>query len=317
MEKVIILGSGPAGLTAGIYCARAGLNPLIISGNSPGGQLMITTEVENYPGFPEGITGPELIENMTQQAKNCGCRFLERSVSKISTFSSKGEKEEQKGEQKEILLDNGEKLGCETIIIATGASAKWLNLENEEKFRNNGISACATCDGPLKVFRNKPLAVVGGGEVAIEEATFLTKFASKVTIIHRRDTFRASKAMSDKVFKLQKEEKIDIIWDTTIQEYLSSDGVLSGLKLQNVKTNETSTLEIAGLFMAIGHNPNTDFLPDELKDQGGYLKVKNNVYTDVPGVFAAGDVHDIIYRQAITAAGFGCMAAIACERYLH
>ncbi len=309
-EKVVIIGGGPAGLTAAIYAARAGLNPVIAIGDfvpetMPGGQLMITTDVENFPGFKDGIEGPDLIENMMEQATKFGTRM-------VSGFANSFE----------LLKPNGpfrfnigpELYEADCIICANGASAKWLNLENEEKFRNRGISACATCDGPLPVFRNKHICVVGGGDSAIEEASFLTKFASKVTIIHRRDELRASKIMQKRAMD---NPKIDFRWNSVITEYLGDDH-LTAIRLKNVKTEEEDVVETPGVFMAIGHKPNTDSLKGsgiEL-DETGYIKVNNQVFTNIPGVFACGDVHDTVYRQAITAAGFGCMAAISAERWL-
>lgn len=307
--QIIIIGGGPAGLTAAIYCARAGLKPIVAAGDvdeslMPGGQLMITTEVENYPGFPKGISGPELVMKFQEQAQQFGATIINEWASDLN-------------------LENGSPFSCKiggkpyeanSIIIATGAVAKWLDLPNEEKFKNHGISACATCDGPLPFFRNKHLFVVGGGDTAMEEATFLTKFASKVTIVHRRDQLRASKIMQKKAME---NPKIEFMWDSIIVGYTGDDR-LTGLRIRNVKTEQEQLVDADGLFMGIGHKPITDFLKKtsiELNEQN-YIKVSQGVHTNIDGVFACGDVHDTHYRQAITAAGFGCMAAIAAERWL-
>lgn len=309
-EKVVIIGGGPAGLTAGIYTARAGLEPVIATGDfargtTPGGQLMITTDVENFPGFKDGIEGPQLIDDMTEQATKFGAKM-------VSGFAHSFEKFEPRGPFRfKIGDDNYE---SQVIIFANGASAKWLNLENEQKYINHGISACATCDGPLPIFRNKHIHVVGGGDSAIEEAVYLTRFASKVTIIHRRDELRASKIMQKRALE---NPKINFNWNTIIKEYIGDDR-LTHIKIKNLKTGEENVVETPGVFMAIGHQPNTDSLKDtgiEL-DDFGYIKVHDQIFTNIPGVFACGDVHDTVYKQAITAAGFGCMAGISAERWL-
>ncbi len=309
-EKVVIIGGGPAGLSAAIYAARAGLRPVIAfggsnDGNTPGGQLMITTEVENYPGFQDGITGPDLVDNMMKQAQRFGTKLVHGFAHSFEEMKSGGP----------FRLKIGDNLyEAETIICANGASARWLGLSDEDKYRNNGISACATCDGPLPYYRKKHLVVVGGGDSAMEEALFLTKFASKVTIIHRRNALRASKIMQKRAMD---NEKIEIMFDTVIEKYEGNDN-LERLKVRNVETNESTYLEVGGLFMAIGHIPNTDKLVGSgIKlDDEGYIKVLDNIHTNIRGVFACGDVHDTIYRQAITAAGFGAMAGIAAERWL-
>ena len=307
-HKVIIVGAGPAGLTAAIYTGRANLNPLIAAGEvqateMPGGQLMITTEVENYPGFPEGIQGPELMEKFMEQARKFGATIVEEYATEFEL--------PQKGPFKVKVGDTWHE--TEAVIFATGASARWLNAPNELKYRNNGISACATCDGPLPVFRNKHIFVVGGGDSAIEEALFLTRFASQVSVIHRRDELRASKIMQKRALE---HPKIDIRWNTVIDGY-KGEKFLEKLVLKDVKTNNITEEEIGGLFMAIGHQPNTKYLENiGLELENGYVKVHDHILTNIEGVFAAGDVHDTHYRQAITAAGFGAMAAIAAERWI-
>ena len=301
VEKVIIIGSGPAGLTAAIYASRALLEPLMIEGEEPGGQLTTTTDVENYPGFPDGIMGPDLMSVTRKQAERFGTRIISSNVTKVD-FSSRpfkvwiGEKEYQ----------------SQSIIISTGASAKYLGLESEKAFLGRGVSACATCDGAF--FRNVPVLVVGGGDTAMEEATFLTRFASKVYLVHRSDNFKASKIMLDKA---RANEKIEILTHTELKEVKGEQNVKT-VTLYNNQTKETNEMEMEGVFIAIGHKPNTDVFADQLeKDENGYLKTKaDTTYTSVEGVFAAGDVQDHVYRQAITAAGTGCMAAIDCERWL-
>ncbi len=312
--KVVIIGGGPSGLTAAIYCARAGLNPIVAAGEVngsliQGGQLMQTSEVENYPGFPKGISGPELMMKFKDQAETFGAKIIDKWAHSLQLT---------KGSPFTLQIGDQE-CRADCIIIATGAVAKWLNLPNEDKYKNNGISACATCDGPLRVFRNQHLFVVGGGDTAMEEALFLTKFASKVTIIHRRKQLRASRIMQEKAFN---NPKIDFLWNSVIEEY-QGDKYLTGLKIRNTETNEVSIHDAAGLFMGIGHNPMTNFLSNkttttsdiELNEQG-YINVNNHVNTNIDGVFACGDVHDIHFKQAVTACGFGCMAAITAERWL-
>lgn len=302
VENVIIIGSGPAGLTSAIYTARANLSPLMIEGDQAGGQLMLTTEVENFPGFDHGITGPSLIEVMRKQAERFQTKFITRDVTKVD-FSSRPFK---------VWVGKDLHL-AKTIIISTGASAKYLGLESEKKYMNRGVSACATCDGAF--FRNVEVGVIGGGDTAMEEANFLTRFASKVYIIHRRDSFRASKIMVDRALK---NPKIEPIWDSEVIEVKGDDKGMNSVILKNLKTGAQSEKKLQGLFLAIGHKPNTDLFKGTLDmNEVGYLKTKSgSTYTNIPGVFAAGDVQDPTYRQAITAAGTGCMAAIDAERWL-
>ncbi len=299
-EKVLIIGSGPAGLTAAIYAARADLKPMMIEGFQRGGQLMLTTDVENYPGFPDGIMGPEMMEQFRKQAERFGTRIISSDVTAVD-FS-----------QRPFKVWIGEDLyESESVIISTGASARWLDVPGEEKLRGYGVSACATCDGFF--FRDKEIAVVGGGDSAMEEALFLTKFASKVTIIHRRDEFRASKIMANRALE---HEKIEVAWNTTVEEILG-DGAVTGLRLRNTATEEQSELAVDGVFMAIGHVPNTAVFADQITlDDAGYIVPADKTMTSVEGVFAAGDVVDTVYRQAVTAAGMGCQAAIDAERWL-
>lgn len=301
MRDVVILGSGPAGLTAAIYTARANLKPLVVEGYEPGGQLTTTTMVENFPGFPEGIMGPELMAAMKEQAARFGAEFVSGQATGVDLSK----------QPLKVTVDDNTTYETRSIIVATGASAKMLGLPNERALIGKGVSTCATCDGFF--FRDKRLAVVGGGDSAMEEAMFLTKFASSVTVIHRRDTLRASKIMQDRAMA---NEKISFIWDTVVEDVLG-DGKVTGLRLRNVKTGEESTFECDGLFVAIGHQPNTDIFKAQLElDESGYIKVHDRTRTNVPGVFVAGDVHDYMYRQAITAAGSGCMAAMDCEKWL-
>ena len=303
MEKVIIIGSGPAGYTAALYTARANLEPLLIDGMQPGGQLTTTTEVENFPGFPEGSDGTALVMKMREQAERFGTRYLSGKMVTEADFSGKPLK---------VKLDDGTEIESKTVIITTGASAKYLDLESLHKLSGKGVTACATCDGAF--YRDVPVAVVGGGDTAMEEALFLTRFASKVTIIHRRDEFRASKIMADRALA---HEKIDVLWDTVITEVTDVEkGLVDGLKLKNIKTGEESEMAVDGLFMGIGHKPNTDPFVGQLDmDENGYL-ITDNTKTNIEGVYAAGDVQDHVYRQAVTAAGTGCMAALEAERYL-
>jgi thioredoxin reductase (NADPH) len=315
-RDVVIIGSGPAGLTAAIYTARASLKPLLIDApadaekqTTPGGQLMITTDVENYPGFAKGIQGPELMHEFRQQAERFGTEFMEAWITEVDLT-----------ERPFQLYTQTQTISTETLIIATGASAKWLGIPGEAKvpdgFGGNGVSACATCDGPLPAFRNKTLVVVGGGDTAMEEATFLTRYAGKVYVVHRRDKLRASKIMQEKAFR---NEKIEFIWNTEVAEILGTqaDGV-NAVRLVNVQTGKETEFPCAGVFVAIGHKPNTDLFKGQLDmDDVGYLKTSGlSTATNVPGVFACGDVQDSVYRQAVTAAGTGCMAAIDAERYL-
>jgi thioredoxin reductase (NADPH) len=300
IHEVIIIGSGPAGLTAALYAARARLNPIVIAGSVWGGQLMTTTIVENYPGFPDGINGPDLMENMRKQAENFGAKVLNLDVTKVSLDK----------EVKEVHV--GDKIfKSKSVIIATGASPRLLNIPGEQEFWAKGVSSCATCDGAF--FRNKVVAVVGGGDSAVEEASFLTRFATKVYVIHRRGEFRASKIMQE---RLTTDPKIEVILNTEIKEVLGSTKV-EGLKLFNNVTNVESELPVNGMFLAIGHIPNTAFLDDQLElNPEKYLIAEHGVYTGIDGVFVAGDVEDHMFRQAITAAGAGCKAAIVAERWL-
>ncbi|MAE72649.1 MAG: thioredoxin-disulfide reductase [Bdellovibrionaceae bacterium] len=301
IEDVIIIGSGPAGLTSAIYAARANLNPLMIEGEEVGGQLMTTTDVENFPGFPDGVMGPDLMTVTRKQAERFGTRFVTANVSKVD-FSARPFK-----------MWVGDKLyQSKSVIISTGASAKYLGLENERRLLGRGVSACATCDGAF--FRDAVIAIVGGGDTAMEEANFLTRFGKKVYVIHRRDEFRASKIMAERVMN---NPKVEVIWNTQVTDVLGENEV-KGLRLQNLKTNEESELEVEGFFVAIGHKPNTDVFAGQIETNDvGYIKTKSgSTYTSVEGVFAAGDVADDKYRQAVTAAGTGCMAAIDAERWL-
>lgn len=307
IENVIIIGSGPAGHTAAIYTARADLKPLMFEGFSvggiPGGQLMITTDVENYPGFPEGVTGPEMMLQFRKQSERFGTRIVTQDVDAVD-FSQRPFR----------VTSQGQDHFARSVIIATGASAKYLGLESEKRLMNLGVSACATCDGALPLFRNQPLAVVGGGDTAMEEALFLTRFASKVSLIHRREEFRASKIMLERA---RTHEKIEIVTNTVVDEVLGDEGV-TGLRLRNTQTGETFEKAFAGLFVAIGHKPNTDLFQGQLPlADTGYIETEGkSSRTAVEGVFACGDVQDTVYRQAVTAAGSGCMAAIDCERWL-
>ena len=302
--NVLILGSGPAGCTAAIYAARADLKPILIHGNQPGGQLTITTDVENYPGFSSPIQGPWLMEQMIGQAKEVGCRVYNEYITEVDLterpfkfFSS----------SKSIYLAN-------SVIISTGASAKWLGLESEKEYTGFGVSACATCDAFF--FKNKIVGVIGGGNTAVEEALFLTKFASKVFLIHRRDKLRAEKVLQKRLFE---NKKIEIIWDNIVTEIIGEKEPkkINSIKLKNIKNNLFSQVKLDGLFIAIGHKPNTNIFANKLDlDNEGYIKTKDLIFTNIPGVFAAGDVHDKTYRQAVTAAGYGCMAALEAEKFL-
>lgn len=304
-SKVLIIGSGAAGYTAAIYAARANLGPVLVRGLQPGGQLTITTDVENYPGFADAIQGPWLMEQMEAQARHVGTEMYEDTIVEVDLesrpFTATG--------------DGGQIYTGDSVIIATGASARWLGLESEEKFRGFGVSACATCDGFF--YRDKPVCVVGGGNTAVEEALYLTNFASKVVLIHRRDELRAEKIMQDRLFR---NDKIEVMWDSILDEVKGADmppGVTHA-SVRNVKTGEIVDIEVDGVFIAIGHEPNTQLFAGKLDaDDEGYLLTKpDSTATNVPGVFAAGDVQDKIYRQAVTAAGTGCMAALEAERFL-
>ncbi|MEE8370621.1 MAG: thioredoxin-disulfide reductase [Sphingomonadales bacterium] len=304
-SKVLIIGSGPAGYTAAIYAARAALEPILVQGLEPGGQLTITTDVENYPGFAEAVQGPWLMEQMRDQTANVGARIIADTIVEVD-FSTKSYR---------AVGDNGDIYLGETVIITTGAQARWLGLDSESKFQGFGVSACATCDGFF--YRDKEVAVIGGGNTAVEEAIFLTKFASKVTLVHRRDELRAEKILQKRLFG---NPKITVSWDSVPEEILGDEDPLgvTGLRLKNVKTGETTDMALHGVFIAIGHTPATKLFKGQLDMDGeGYiLTAPDSTATSLPGVFAAGDVKDKIFRQAVTAAGMGCMAALEAERYL-
>jgi thioredoxin reductase (NADPH) len=302
MEKVVILGTGIAGNTAAIYAARAELSPLLITGEQDGGQLTLTTDVDNFPGFPKGINGTQLVENSKKQAEKFGAKY---KMDIVTGF-------EQIEGGYEVELMGGEKIQTMTVIVATGASARWLGIESEEKYKGRGVTSCATCDGAF--FKDKEVIVIGGGDSAMEEALFLTRFATKVTVIHRRDELRASKFMQEKA---KSNSKIEFVWDSVVEEILGDGQFVQGVKLKNVKTNEVSDFKCDGVFLAIGHIPNTKIFQRKLElDEKGYLKADKWMHTNLPGVFAAGDVQDTRFRQAITAAGSGCKAAMEVEKYL-
>jgi thioredoxin reductase (NADPH) len=302
--KVLIIGSGPAGYTAAIYTARANLKPILVSGMQQGGQMTITTEVENYPGFADPIQGPWLMEQMQKQAEHVGTEMLVDTIVSIDLKSS----------PKKAVGENGDIYLADTVIIATGAQARWLGLESEQKYKGYGVSACATCDGFF--YRGKEVILVGGGNTAVEEAIFLTNFATKVTMVHRRDTFRAEKIMQERLFK---NPKINVIWDSAIDEVLGDGKGVTGARLKNVKTGATTELAAHGIFIAIGHSPSTAIFKGLVEmDNEGYIITKpdSTALNNLDGVFAAGDVKDKVYRQAVTAAGMGCMAALEADRYL-
>jgi len=315
-RQVVIIGSGPAGLTAAIYAARANLKPLLIDApvdtekqTTPGGQLMITTDVENYPGFAQGIQGPDLMVEFRKQAERFGTEFLEEWITKVDLQA-----------RPFTLYTDDRTVKADTLIIASGASAKWLGIPGEAKtpagFGGNGVSACATCDGPLPAFRNKHLVVVGGGDTAMEEATFLTRYASRVYVVHRRDKLRASKIMQEKAFR---NDKIEFIWNTAVEKILGNqEQGVTGVHLRNLLTGAGTAFDCEGVFIAIGHKPNTDLFKGLIEmDAVGYIKTSgHSTATNIPGVFACGDVQDSVYRQAVTAAGTGCMSAMDAERFL-
>ena len=301
MRNVVIIGSGCAGLTAAIYAARANLKPLVLEGHEPGGQLSLTTHVENFPGFPDGIMGPELIENMKRQAERFGTDFKAGAVTEVDV-----------SQRPFIITVNGEKHQTKTLIVAAGASARLLGLKGEKELIGRGLSTCATCDGYF--FRGKPIAVVGGGDSAMEEANFLSRYASKVYLIHRRNEFRASKIMIDRA---KANPKVEFLTPYVVEEISSPQGLVNGVKLRNMDTSETKAVELDGVFVAIGHDPNSTVFKGKLDmDENGYLLSKHGSLTNVAGVFIAGDVQDHRYRQAVTAAGSGCMAALDAEKFL-
>ncbi len=302
--KLLILGSGPAGCTAAIYSSRSDISPIMIHGNQPGGQLTITTEVENYPGYESPVQGPWLMEQMIKQAENVGCKIVNEHVIKIQI----------KKKPFSIITENDTEYLADSIIISTGASAKWLGLDSESKYRGFGVSACATCDAFF--FKNKIVAVVGGGNTAVEEAIFLTKFAQKVYLIHRRNELRADKILQKKLFN---NSKIFPLWDREVVDIKGNENpkLVKEIVVKSTKTNNTEKLEVDGLFVAIGHVPNTDLFKGQLNlDDEGYIITEKQVHTNIDGIFAAGDVHDKTYRQAVTAAGYGCMAALEVEKFL-
>jgi thioredoxin reductase (NADPH) len=303
MRNMVIIGSGPAGLTAAVYAARANLQPLLIEGKEPGGQLTLTTMVENFPGFADGILGPKLMDEMRAQAQRFGTEIVNAYVHKVKLQ-----------EYPFHVYYGDQEVVAKTVVISTGSSAKLMGIETELQLMGHGVSTCATCDGFF--YRGKEIAVVGGGDSAVEEATFLTKFATKVSLIHRRDALRASKIMQDRAFS---NPKIQFVWDTVVDEVLGKKETgVTGLRVRNVKTQTTSELKVDGLFVAIGHNPNTDIFKGQIDlDSHGYIKTHHDsTRTNIPGVFACGDVQDPVFRQAVTAAGTGCMAAIEAERWL-
>lgn len=304
--RVIILGSGPAGYTAAIYAARAMLKPMVICGTQPGGQLTITTDVENYPGFAKTIQGPFLMDEMKAQAEHMGTEIISDTITSVNL----------KAQPVQLVGDSGVTYTCDALIIATGAQAKWLNLPSEQHFQGFGVSACATCDGFF--YRGKKVIVVGGGNTAVEEALFLTNFASEVTIIHRRDEFKAEQILQHRLFN---HPKIKVIWNSALEDVLGTNEpkTVTGARIKNLKTGTISELPVDGIFIAIGHKPATELFEGQLPfKNGGYLITENwSTKTSIPGVFAAGDVSDDIYRQAVTAAGMGCMAALESEKYLH
>ena len=304
-SNMLIIGSGPAGYTAAIYAARANLKPTIVTGMQAGGQLTITTDVENYPGFADAVQGPELMEAMRQQAENVGTDIIYDLITEVDL----------KATPKRAVGDSGTIYTADTIVIATGAQARWLGLESEEKFNGYGVSACATCDGFF--YRGKEVVVIGGGNTAVEEALYLANICSKVTIVHRRDEFRAEKILVD---RLAKTKNVEILWDSVLEEVVGDENPLgvTGVRLKNVKTSKISGLAVHGVFIAIGHTPSTELFKGQLPmDEEGYLfKKPDSTQTDIPGVYAAGDVTDKIYRQAVTAAGMGCMAALEAEKFI-
>ena len=304
-SKVLIIGSGPAGYTAALYAARAMLEPTLVQGLQPGGQLTITTDVENYPGYGDVIQGPWLMEQMQEQAKNVGTNIINDIIKSVD-FKCKPFK---------AISESGTEYTADSVIISTGAQARWLGLDSEKKFQGYGVSACATCDGFF--FKEKKVAVIGGGNSAVEEALYLTNFASKVYLVHRRDELRAEKILQDRLFK---NEKVECVWDSELKEIVGDEDPLNvkSINIKNTKTNETSSIELDGVFVAIGHDPATQIFRDQVEmDEDGYIITKpDSTETNIPGVFAAGDVKDKVFRQAVTAAGMGCMAALEAEKHL-
>jgi thioredoxin reductase (NADPH) len=306
-HQLIILGSGPAGYTASIYAARANLKPVVITGIQQGGQLTTTTEVENWPGGVADLQGPDLMQQMQEHTERFDTQVVFDHIDSVDLKT------------RPMILKGSSTYSCDALIIATGASAQYLGLESEDTFAGKGVSACATCDGFF--YRNREVAVIGGGNTAVEEALYLANIASKVTLVHRRDTLRSEKIMQDKLFARQAEGKVEILWDHTLQEVLGDDTGVTGIRVASTKDDNTSDVDLAGVFIAIGHKPNTDIFAGQLEMHNGYIKIHsgtegNATATSLPGVFAAGDVGDHIYRQAVTSAGFGCMAALDAEKYL-
>ena len=306
-RKLVILGSGPAGYTAAVYAARAGLKPCLVTGMEQGGQLTTTTDVENWPGDSDGLQGPELMDRMLKHVESLEVEVIFDHIESANLSDPF------------TLVGNVNKYDAESLIIATGASAQYLGLESEQSYMGKGVSACATCDGFF--YKDKDVAVVGGGNTAVEEALYLSNLCSSVTLIHRRDSLRAEKILQERLFKKEKEENVKIIWDHELIEVLGDDSVVNGIKIKNTKDEKETKINLSGLFIAIGHKPNTDLFKDQLDMENGYIKITsgssgNSTETSVPGVFAAGDVSDHIYRQAITSAGSGCMAALDAEKYL-
>jgi thioredoxin reductase (NADPH) len=301
--KVLIIGSGPAGYTAAIYTARANLKPMLVAGMQPGGQMTITTDVENYPGFANPIQGPWLMDQMKEQAEHVGTEMVSDLITSVDLKSN----------PKKLVGDSGDIYLADAVIIATGAQAKWIGLPSEKTYQGKGVSACATCDGFF--YRGKEVIVVGGGNSAVEEALFLTNFATKVTVIHRRDSFRAEKIMQDRLFK---NPKIEVIWDSALEEITGDGNVVTGAKIKNLKTGQVTDKKIDGVFVAIGHKPSTDLFKGQVDiDADGYIVTKpDSTQTNIPGVFAAGDVKDKVFRQAVTAAGMGCMSALEADKYI-